>query len=44
VRLVDHPANRHGRRYIVERELAVMAEVPAAGACCLLAELLQQDR
>jgi hypothetical protein len=61
VRLVDHPADGHGRRYIIERELTVMAEleaivadyleqastwgaIPAAGPCCLLAELREQGR
>ena len=29
VRLVDLPANGHGRRYIIERELTVMAELEA---------------
>ncbi len=29
VRLVDIPATGHGRRYIIERELTVMAEVEA---------------
>ena len=29
VRLVDHPANGHGRRYLIERELTVMAELEA---------------
>ncbi len=61
VRLVDHPARGHGRRYVIERELTVMAEleaivadyleqaavwdaIPAAGPCCLLADLREQDR
>jgi hypothetical protein len=59
MRLVDHPADEHGRRYIIERELTVMAEleaivadyvqqaltwdaIPAAGPCCLLADLREQ--
>jgi hypothetical protein len=29
VRLVDEPADGHGRRYIIERELTVMAELEA---------------
>ena len=29
VRLVDLPANGHGRRYVIERELTVMAELEA---------------
>ena len=29
VRVVDHPADGHGRRYIIERELTVMAELEA---------------
>ena len=29
VRLVDLPADGHGRRYIIERELTVMAELEA---------------
>ncbi len=29
VRLVDHPANGRGRRYLIERELTVMAELEA---------------
>ncbi len=29
VRLVDRPANGHGRRYVIERELTVMAELEA---------------
>jgi hypothetical protein len=37
VRLVDHPANGHGRRYVVERELTVMAELEA-----ILADYLRQ--
>jgi hypothetical protein len=61
VRVVDHPADGHGRRYIIERELTVMAEleaivadylqqasawdvIPAAGPCCLLADLREQGR
>jgi hypothetical protein len=61
VRLVDHPADGHGRRYVIERELTVMAEleaivadylqqasswdtIPAAGPCCLLADLREQGR
>ena len=56
VRLVDAPADGTGRRYIIERELTLMAEleaivadyleqaarwdtIPAAGPCCLLADL-----
>jgi hypothetical protein len=37
VRLVDHPADGHGRRYIIERELTVMAELDA-----IVADYLQQ--
>jgi hypothetical protein len=37
VRLVDHPADGHGRRYIIERELARMAELEA-----IVADYLQQ--
>src|SRR3954469_5266221 len=37
VRLVDHPATGHGRRYVIERELTVMAELEA-----ILADYLQQ--
>ena len=37
VRLVDHPANGHGRRYVIERELTVMAELEA-----IVADYLQQ--
>jgi hypothetical protein len=37
VRLVDHPADGHGRRYIIERELTVMAELEA-----IVADYLQQ--
>jgi hypothetical protein len=37
VRLVDHPADGHGRRYLIERGLTVMAELEA-----ILAEYLQQ--
>ena len=61
VRLVDAPANGTGRRYVIERELTVMAEleaivadyleqasrwdtVPAAGPCCLLADLAAHAR
>jgi hypothetical protein len=61
VRLVDVPAVGSGRRYVIERELTVMAEleaividyleqaaawdtIPAAGPCCLLAELTEQSR
>ena len=61
MRLVDVPAAGHGRRYLIERELTVMAEleaivadylqqaatwdaIPAAGPCCLLAELEEQRR
>ena len=29
VRLVDVPADEHGRRYLIERELTVMAELEA---------------
>jgi hypothetical protein len=29
VRLVDHPARGRGRRYVIERELTVMAELDA---------------
>jgi hypothetical protein len=29
VRLVDHPADGRGRRYLIERELTVMAELEA---------------
>jgi hypothetical protein len=29
VRLVDHPADGHGRRYVIERELTRMAELEA---------------
>ena len=29
VRLVDLPADGHGRRYVIERELTVMAELEA---------------
>jgi hypothetical protein len=32
VRLVDEPADGNGRRYIIERELTVMAELEAIGA------------
>jgi hypothetical protein len=61
VRLVDLPADGHGRRYVIERELTVMAEleaivadyldqaaawdaIPAAGPCCLLADLQKERR
>ncbi len=61
VRLVDGPADEIGRRYIIERELTVMAEleaivadyleqaakwdtIPAAGPCCLLADLAAHAR
>src|SRR6188472_1882035 len=37
VRLVDHPADGHGRRYIIERELTVMTELEA-----IVADYLQQ--
>jgi hypothetical protein len=37
VRVVDHPANGHGRRYVIERELTVMAELEA-----IVADYLQQ--
>jgi hypothetical protein len=37
VRLVDHPANGRGRRYVIERELTVMAELEA-----IVADYLQQ--
>jgi hypothetical protein len=37
VRLVDHPADGHGRRYIIERELTVMVELEA-----IVADYLQQ--
>ena len=37
VRLVDEPADGHGRRYIIERELTVMAELEA-----VLADYLEQ--
>ncbi len=37
VRLVDHPADGHGRRYVIERELTVMAELDA-----IVADYLQQ--
>ena len=29
MRLVDVPADEHGRRYLIERELTVMAELEA---------------
>ena len=37
VRLVDHPANGRGRRYVIERELTVMAELEA-----IVGDYLQQ--
>jgi hypothetical protein len=37
VRLVDHPASGRGRRYVIERELTVMAELDA-----IVADYLQQ--
>ena len=37
VRLVDHAANGHGRRYVIERELSSMAELEA-----IVADYLQQ--
>jgi hypothetical protein len=37
VRLGDHPANGHGRRYVIERELTLMAELEA-----IIADYLQQ--
>ena len=37
VRLVDEPADGDGRRYIIERELTVMAELEA-----IVADYLQQ--
>ena len=37
VRLVDHPAGGRGRRYVIERELTVMAELEA-----IVADHLQQ--
>jgi hypothetical protein len=37
VRLVDHPAHGRGRRYVIERELTVMAELEA-----IVADYLQQ--
>jgi hypothetical protein len=37
VRLVDHPADAHGRRYVIERELTVMAELEA-----IVADYVQQ--
>jgi hypothetical protein len=37
VRLVDDPANREGRRYLIERELTSMAELEA-----IVADYLQQ--
>ena len=37
VRLVDEPADGNGRRYIIERELTVMAELEA-----IVADYLEQ--
>ena len=37
VRLVDHPADGRGRRYVIERELTVMAELEA-----IVADYLEQ--
>ena len=37
VRLVDRPAHGRGRRYVIERELSVMAELEA-----IVADYLQQ--
>jgi hypothetical protein len=37
VRLVDEPADGHGRRFIIERELTVMAELEA-----IVADYLEQ--
>jgi hypothetical protein len=37
VRLVDHPARGRGRRYVIERELTVMAELEA-----IVADYLEQ--
>src|SRR4051812_16454256 len=37
VRLVDHPADGRGRRYVIERELTVMAELEA-----IVADYVQQ--
>ena len=37
VRLVDHPADGHGRRYVIERELTCMAELEA-----IVADYLEQ--
>ena len=37
VRVVDHPANGHGRRYVIERELTRMAELEA-----IVADYVQQ--
>ena len=37
VRLVDEPADKNGRRYIIERELTVMAELEA-----IVADYLEQ--
>jgi hypothetical protein len=39
VRLVDRPAHGRGRRYIIERELTVMAELEA-----IVADYLQQAK
>ena len=37
VRLVDHPAHGRGRRYVIERELTVLAELEA-----IVADYLEQ--
>src|SRR5436190_10228955 len=37
VRLADHPADGRGRRYVIERELTVMAELEA-----IVADYLEQ--
>ncbi len=37
VRLVDHPADGRGRRWVIERELTVMAELEA-----IVADYVQQ--
>jgi hypothetical protein len=37
VRLADHPADGRGRRYLIERELTVMAELEA-----IVADYLEQ--
>jgi hypothetical protein len=39
VRLVNHPAHGLGRRYVIERELTVMAELEA-----IVADYLEQAR